>query len=127
MATAYANYKANLTSSASTTIYTVGSAKTAIIKSIRISNSNASRNCDITLNLVDTSSVVYPLETSREIPKGSSVELLQTGLEANTGENVQSARAGGSAPLVLNESEVIKVVAERAGDLTIVISVLEIS
>ena len=127
MATAYANYKANLTSSASTTIYTVGSEKTAIIKSIRISNSNANRSCDITLNLIDTSSVVYPLETSREIPKESSVELLQTGLEANTGENVRSARAGGSAPLVLNESEVIKVVAERAGDLTIVISVLEIS
>jgi hypothetical protein len=127
MATAYANYKANLTSSASTTLYTVGSAKTAIIKSIRISNSNANRNCDITLNLVDSSSVVYPLETSREIPKGSSVELLQTGLEAETGENVRSARAGGSAPLVINESEVLKVVAERAGDLTIVISVLEIS
>ena len=127
MATAYANYKANLTSSASTTIYTVESETTAIIKSIRISNSNVSRNCNITLNLVDTDSAVYPLETSREIPKGSSVELLQTGLEANTGENVQSARAGGSAPLVLNESEVIKVVAERAGDLTIVISVLEIS
>ena len=127
MATAYANHKANLTSSASTTIYTVGSEKTAIIKSIRISNSNTNRNCNITLNLVDTDSAIYPLETSREIPKGSSVELLQTGLEANTGENVRSARAGGSAPLVLNESEVIKVVAERAGDLTIVISVLEIS
>ena len=127
MATAYANYKAILTSSASTTIYTVESEKTAIVKSIRISNSNASRNCDITLNLVDTDSTVYPLETSREIPKGSSVELLQTGLEANIGENVQSARAGGSAPLVLKESEVLKVVAERAGDLTIVISVLEIS
>jgi len=127
MATAYVNYKANLTSSASTTIYTVGSETTAIIKSIRISNSNTNRNCDITLNLVDTDSTVYPLETSREIPKGSSVELLQTGLEANTGENVQSARAGGSAPLVVKESEVLKVVAERAGDLTIVISVLEIS
>ena len=127
MATAYANYKANLTSSASTTLYTVGSEKTAIIKSIRISNRNVNRTCDITLNLVDASSVVYPLETSREIPKGSSVEILQTGLEANTGENVRSARAGGSAPLVVKESEVLKVVAERAGDLTIVISVLEIS
>ena len=127
MATAYANYKANLTSSASTTIYTLGAEKTAIIKSIRISNSNVSRDCNITLNLVDTSSVIYPLETSRKIPKGSSVELLQTGLEADTGENVRSARGGGSAPLVLNESEVLKVVAERAGDLTIVISVLEIS
>ena len=127
MATAYANYKANLTSSESTTIYTLGSEKTAIIKSIRISNSNVSRTCDITLNLVDANSVVYPLETNREIPKGSSVELLQTGLEADTGENVRSARAGGSAPLVLNESEVLKVVAERAGDLTIVISVLEVS
>ena len=127
MATAYANYKANLTSSASTTIYTLGAEKTAIIKSIRISNSNVSRDCNITLNLVDTSSVIYPLETSRKIPKGSSVELLQTGLEAETGENVRSARGGGAAPLVLNESEVLKVVAERAGDLTIVISVLEIS
>jgi len=127
MATAYANHKANLTSSASTTIYTVGSEKTAIIKSIRISNSNTNRNCNITLNLVDTDSAIYPLETSREIPKGSSVELLQTGLEANTGENVRSARAGGSAPLVVKESEVLKVVAERGGDLTIVISVLEIS
>ena len=127
MATAYANYKANLTSSASTTIYTLGAEKTAIIKSIRISNSNVSRDCNITLNLVDTSSVIYPLETSRKIPKGSSVELLQTGLEAETGENVRSARGGGSAPLVLNESEVLKVVAERAGDLTIIISVLEIS
>ena len=127
MATAYANYKANLTSSASTTIYTLGAEKTAIIKSIRISNSNTNRNCNITLNLVDTDSAIYPLETNREIPKGSSVELLQTGLEANTGENVRSARAGGSAPLVVKESEVLKVVAERAGDLTIVISVLEIS
>ena len=127
MATAYANYKANLTSSASTTIYTLGSEKTAIIKSIRISNSNVNRTCNITLNLVDTDSAIYPLETNREIPKGSSVELLQTGLEANTGENVRSALAGGSAPLVVKESEVLKVVAERAGDLTIVISVLEIS
>ena len=127
MATAYANYKANLTSSASTTIYTVGSETTAIIKSIRVSNSNINRSCNITLNLVDTDSTVYPLETSREIPKGSSVELLQTGLEAETGFNVRSARAGGAAPIIIKESEVIKVVAERAGDLTIVISVLEIT
>ena len=127
MANAYTNYKANLTSSASTTLYTVGSETTAIIKSVRVSNSNVNRTCDITLNLVDTDSAVYPLETSREIPKGSSVELLQTGLEAEIGFNVRSARGGGSAPLVLKESEVLKVVAERAGDLTIVISVLEIS
>ena len=127
MATSYTNYKANLTSSASTTIYTVGSATTAIVKSIRVSNSNVNRPCNITLNLVDTSSVVYPLETSREIPKGSSVELLQTGLEAETGFNVRSSRAGGAAPIVIKESEVIKVAAERAGDLTIVISVLEVS
>jgi len=127
MATSYTNYKANLTSSASTTIYTVGSETTAIIKSIRVSNSNLSRSCHITLNLVDTDSTVYPLETNREVPKGSSVEILQTGLEAETGFNVRSARAGGSAPIVIKESEIIKVVAERAGDLTIVISVLEIS
>ena len=127
MANVYTNYKANLTSSASTTIYTVASETTAIIKSIRVSNSNVSRTCNITLNLVDTNSTVYPLETSREIPKGSSVELLQTGLEAEVGFNVRSARAGGSAPIIIKESEILKVVAERAGDLTIVISVLEIT
>ena len=127
MANAYTNYKANLTSSASTTLYTVGSETTAVIKSIRVSNSNLNRSCNITMNLVDTDSTVYPLETSRGIPKGSSVELLQTGLEAETGYPVRSARAGGAAPIIIKESEVIKVVAERAGDLTIVISVLEIT
>ena len=127
MANVYTNYKANLTSSASTTLYTVGSETTAVIKSIRVSNSNLNRSCNITMNLVDTDSTVYPLETSRGIPKGSSVELLQTGLEAETGYTVRSARAGGAAPIIIKESEVIKVVAERAGDLTIVISVLEIS
>tara|TARA_R110002020_G_scaffold392885_2_gene603197 strand:+ start:995 stop:1378 length:384 start_codon:yes stop_codon:yes gene_type:complete len=127
MANAYTNYKANLTGSASTTLYTVGSETTAIVKSIRVSNSNVNRNCNITLNLVDTDSTVFPLETSREIPKGSSVELLQTGLEADTGFTTRSARAGGSAPLVLKESEVLKVVAERGGDLTMIISVLEIT
>ena len=127
MANAYTNYKANLTGSASTTLYTVGSETTAIVKSIRVSNSNVNRNCNITLNLVDTDSTVFPLETSREIPKGSSVELLQTGLEADTGFTTRSERAGGSAPLVLKESEVLKVVAERGGDLTMIISVLEIT
>ena len=127
MANAYTNYKANLTGSASTTLYTVGSETTAIVKSIRVSNSNVNRNCNITLNLVDTDSTVFPLETSREIPKGSSVELLQTGLEADTGFTTRSARAGGSAPLVLKELEVLQVVAERGGDLTMIISVLEIT
>ena len=127
MSNVYKNASVDLTTTDKTTVYTCPSETTAIIKSIRVSNSNVTRTCDITLNLVDTDSAIYPLETSREIPKGSSVELLQTGLEAETGFNVRSARAGGSAPLVIKESEVLKVVAERAGDLTIVMSVLEIS
>tara|TARA_R100001594_G_scaffold148145_1_gene202684 strand:- start:554 stop:937 length:384 start_codon:yes stop_codon:yes gene_type:complete len=127
MANVYTNYKANLTSSASTTLYTVGSETTAIIKSIRVSNTNVNRNCKITLNLVDTDSTVYPLETNRDILKGSSMELLSTGTDSESGFTVRTGRAIGAVPVVLKESEVIKAVAEKPGDLTIIISVLEIS
>jgi len=40
MATTYTNYKAVLTTSELTTLYTVGSETTAIIKSIRVSNTD---------------------------------------------------------------------------------------
>ena len=124
MATAYTNYKANLTSSASTTIYTVGSETTAIIKSIRISNSNTNRNCDITLNLVDTSSVSYNLQTNRQVQKGTTEELLAAG---SLDQDSADSSIGAPVPLVLKESEVIKVQAQNGGDLHVILSVLEIS
>ena len=69
MATAYANYKAIITTSELTTLYTVGSETTAIIKSLRITNVDEENDCKIRAFVVDTDSVSYTLETNRNIQK----------------------------------------------------------
>lgn len=116
MANVYTNYKAILTTSELATLYTVASEKTAIIKSIRVSNIDKENNCMFSLFLVDSSSVSYNLETDRVVMKGTSDELLKA-----------SNDSFHSAPLVLKESEVVKVQAQNGGDLHIILSVLEIS
>ena len=126
MATAYANYKANLTSSASTTIYTVGSETTAIIKSIRVSNTDEENDCKISVYLVDTDSVSYNLQTDRTVKSKKSAELLATGV-SNAGFGSTDSSFSPAIPLVAKESEVIKVQAENGGDLHVILSVLEIS
>ena len=65
MANVYTNYKAVLSNSALTTLYTVPSETTAIIKSIRVSNIDAQNDCKISIYLVDSSSVSYNLQTDR--------------------------------------------------------------
>lgn len=67
MANVYTNYKANLSTTALTTIYTVGTATSALLKSIRVSNQDTENNCNISLFLVDSSGVSYPLEIDRNI------------------------------------------------------------
>ena len=57
MANAYTNYKAVLTTSELTTLYTVGSATTAIIKSLRVTNIDEETDCKIRTFVVDSSSV----------------------------------------------------------------------
>ena len=66
--------------------------------------------------LVDTDSVSYNMETDRTITKGASDELLKA-----TSDSFHSA------PIVLKESEVIKIQAQNGGDLHVILSVLEIS
>ena len=116
MATAYVNYKAVLTTSELTTLYTVGSETTAIVKSLRATNSDEENDCKISTYLVDTDSVSYNLETNRKVQKGESEELLKS-----------SQQTGGTSPIVFKESEVLKVQAENGGDLHMILSVLEIS
>ena len=67
MANVYTNYKAVLSNSALTTLYTVPSETTAIIKSIRVSNIDAQNDCKISIYLVDSSSVSYNLQTDRAV------------------------------------------------------------
>ena len=124
MANVYTNYKAVLTTSELTTLYTVGSETTAIIKSIRVSNTDEENNCKISLYLVDTSSVSYNLQTNRQVQKGTTEELLAAG---SLDQDSADSSIGTPVPLVLKESEVIKVQAQNGGDLHVILSVLEIS
>ena len=124
MANAYTNYKVILTTSELTTLYTVGSETTAIIKSIRVSNTDEENNCKISLYLVDTSSVSYNLQTNRKVQKGRSEELIAAG---NLDQESGDSSIASAVPLVLKESEVIKVQAENGGDLHVILSVMEIS
>ena len=124
MANVYTNYKAVLTTSELTTLYTVGSETTAIIKSIRVSNTDEENNCKISLYLVDTSSVSYNLQTNRQGQKGTTEELLAAG---SLDQDSADSSIGTPVPLVLKESEVIKVQAQNGGDLHVILSVLEIS
>jgi len=114
MANVYTNYKAILTTSELTTLYTVASEKTAIIKSLRVTNIDEENDCKVTSFLVDTDSVSYTLETNRNVQKGTSEELF-------------NSYSFSTSPVVLKESEVIKLQAQNGGDLHIILSVLEIS
>ena len=106
MANVYTNYKAVLTTNALTTLYTVPSEKTAIIKSIRVANIDAQNDCKISIFLVDSDSVSYNLQTDRTVEKLSTEELLK-------------------APLVLLESEILKATAATADRLHVVASYME--
>ena len=124
MANVYTNYKTILSNSSLTTLYTVPSETTAIIKSIRVSNVDAQNDCKISIYLVDSSSVSFNLQTDRSVQSLTTEELLSAGsLEQDSADS----SVGSPCPLVAKESEVIKVQAENGGDLHVILSVLEIS
>ena len=124
MANAYTNYKSVITTSELSTLYTVPTATTGIIKSIRVSNVDAQNDCKISIYLVDTSSVSYNLQTDRSVQSLTTEELLSAG---SLDQDSADSSVGSPCPLVAKESEVIKVQAENGGDLHVILSVLEIS
>ena len=113
-----------MSTDALTTVYTDGSETSAVIKSVRVSNKDTSNDCKVSLFVVDSDSASYPLETDRKIEKGSSQELLATGkMDQQTADSSVTS----ASPIILKESEVLKAQAEFGGDLTIMVSVLEIT
>ena len=124
MANVYTNYKTKLSTNELTTVYTVPAETTAIVKSIRVSNDDTENNCNISLYLVDSSSVSYSLEIDRTIQAKRSQELLATG---NMAQDTSDSTVSAPAPLVAKESEIIKAQAQNGNDLSIIISVLEVS
>ena len=114
MANAYTNYKAILTTNELSTLYTVPSETSAIIKSLRVTNIDEENDCKVSCFVVDSNSVSYTLETNRVVQKGTSEELF-------------NSYSFSTSPLVLKESEILKLQAQNGGDLHAILSVLEIS
>ena len=106
MANSFVNKKVDLTSTSATTLYTVPSATTAVIKSILVSEDSGNADT-ITVTITNTSDAVFSLFKTKSISANGTTELL-------------------SAPLVLEESEVLKVTAATANRLHVVLSALEI-
>ena len=106
MANSFVNKKVDLTSTSVTTLYTVPTATTAVIKSILVSEDSGNADT-ITVTVTDTSDAVFSLFKTKSIASNATTELL-------------------TAPLVLEESEVLKVTAATANRLHVVLSALEI-
>ena len=106
MANSFVNKKVDLTSTSATTLYTVPSATTGVIKSILVSEDSGNADT-ITVTITNTASAVFSLFKTKSISANATAELL-------------------TAPLVLEESEVLKVTAATANRLHVVISALEI-
>ena len=106
MANSFVNKKADLTTTSVTTLYTVPSATTGVIKSILVSEDSGNADT-ITVTITDTSDNVFSLFKTKSISANATAELL-------------------TAPLILEESEVLKVTAATANSLHVVASVLEI-
>jgi len=106
MANSFVNKKVDLTSTSATTLYTVPSATTGVIKSILVSEDSGNADT-ITVTITNTASAVFSLFKTKAIGANATVELL-------------------TAPLVLQESEIIKVTAATANRLHIVLSAIEI-
>ena len=106
MANTFVNKKKDLTATSATTLYTVPSATTSIIKSIIVSEDSGNADT-ITVTITDTADAVFSLFKTKSISANGTTELL-------------------TAPVVLEESEVLKVTAATANRLHVVLSALEV-
>ena len=107
MANQYKNAKVDLTATTATTLYTCPTATTAIIKSILVSEDSGNADT-ITVTITDSASAVFSVFKTKAIGANTTVELL-------------------TAPLVIEESEIVKVTAATADRLHVVASLLEVS
>ena len=105
MANSFVNKKVDLTTTSATTLYTVPDATTAIIKSIIVSEDSGNADT-ITVTITDTSDAVFSLFKTKAISANATTELL-------------------TAPLVLQQNEVLKVTAATANRLHVILSALQ--
>ena len=110
MASVFVNKKADLTSDATTTLYTVPSATTAIIKSILVSDDSGSGDTVTVIIIRDNVSgdPEFNVFKNKSIGANGTTELL-------------------TQPLVLQEGDEVKATAGTANRLHVLLSVLEIT
>ena len=106
MANNFINKKADLTTTDLTTLYTVPSARTSVVKSLLVANDSGS-GCNIDITLVDASTNIFTLFKSKTVATNTTTELL-------------------THPLVMEESEALKVQASDSDELHVIASILEI-
>ena len=107
MANLYKNAKLDLTTTNATVLYTAPAARTAIFKSILVSEDTGSADT-ITVTLTDAADAVFSLFKVKAVAANTTVELL-------------------TAPLVLETGEILKFTAATANRLHVVGSYLEVS
>ena len=106
MANSFINKKVDLTTTDLTTLYTVPSFKSSVIKSLLVSE-DAGSGTTITITLVNASGSIFNLFKDKAIASKATTELL-------------------TQPLVMEESEILKVQASDANELHVIASILEI-
>ena len=107
MPTFYKNAKVDLTSTDVTTLYTTPEATTAVFRSILVADDSGSTST-ITLTITNSAAAVFVLYNVKAPVANGTVELL-------------------TQPLVVLESEILKVTAGHADRLHVVGSYIEIS
>ena len=106
MANSFVNAKVDLTSTDNTTLYTTPTANVSLVKSILVSNDSGS-SCNLDVTLTDASGNVFSLFKTKAVDTNTTTELL-------------------THPLVVQESEVLKVQASDADELHVIASILQI-
>ena len=106
MANSFVNKKADLTSNSATTLYTVPSFSTAVIKSILVSEDSG--NADTITVTLTSGAAVFNLFKTKAVGSNTTIELL-------------------SQPLIIQENEILKAQAATGNRLHMVISVLQIN
>jgi hypothetical protein len=108
MANTFLNAKSDLTTTNLTTVYTVHSATTAVIKSILVSEDSGNADTiTVTITDAESSPATFSLFKTKAISGNATTELL-------------------TQPLIMEESEILKVQASDANELHVVASILEI-
>ena len=106
MANRFINKKVKLTTTDNTTLFTVPTATTSIVRSILVSE-YACSGSSITVTLTDSDSVAFNLFTSKTIASNATTELLTN-------------------PLILQENEILKAQAADANRIQVIVSILEV-